>query len=156
MKHEIGYKIEHLINDTYQVIKDNPFGVEYQGSLSDCEAWIRLKELIKGQIPDSVVKRSKQAYRAPISGSFFNEKQSEYVNELLSNESMQKYGIFDSSKINMLLRKIKENQASEVENMALAAILSTQLLYQQFIINLPHSASDMKDCNIIRHTTINT
>lgn len=52
---EYEYKVEHLCDDTYQVIR-YPFdyyydaityesrAMEYQGSLSDCEAYIRLKE----------------------------------------------------------------------------------------------------------------
>ncbi len=115
-----------------------------------------LKKLIKGKIPDSVVNRSKQAYRAPISGSFFNKHQPGYVNELLSKRIIRKYGVFDPSKTEVLVKKLKDNQASEVENMALAAILSTQLIYQQFIVNLPDSTYSMDDCKIITKPTINT
>jgi len=44
------YKVRHLKDKTYQVIdteceSDNFFhSVMYQGSLSDCEAWIRLND----------------------------------------------------------------------------------------------------------------
>ena len=45
------YRVEHLQDNTYQVMKivsDIAWGMErrvtvyYQGSLSDCESWIRL------------------------------------------------------------------------------------------------------------------
>jgi len=45
----MNYTVEHLINDTYQVYSHaddaefDEWKVEFQGSLSDCEAWIRLK-----------------------------------------------------------------------------------------------------------------
>jgi len=115
-----------------------------------------LKKLIDGKIPDSIVKRSKQAYRAPVSGSFFSKTRPAYVDELLSESSIKKYGLFESSKVDILVKKIKENQAAELDNMALAAILSTQLLYQQFVENLPHSSYDMNDCNLIIHPTVHT
>lgn len=43
------YSVQGLINETYQVIdideySDNCNNVIYQGSLADCEAYIRLKE----------------------------------------------------------------------------------------------------------------
>lgn len=51
---ESKYKVWNLQDDTYQVVKltpdpYEPYGGEheevmYQGSLSDCEAWLRLHE----------------------------------------------------------------------------------------------------------------
>jgi hypothetical protein len=42
------HKVVRLIDSTYQVITEDDQGyvddVKYQGSLSDCEAWIRLDE----------------------------------------------------------------------------------------------------------------
>jgi len=43
------YSVWHLKDSTYQVMEFNPDEDEYsihcfQGSLSDCEAWIRLKQ----------------------------------------------------------------------------------------------------------------
>jgi hypothetical protein len=43
------YKVFHLIDNEYQVVEFNPDiddydSATYQGSLSDCEAWIRLTE----------------------------------------------------------------------------------------------------------------
>jgi hypothetical protein len=38
------YKVVPLMDDTYQVIDTETNSVMHQGSLSDCEAWIRLTE----------------------------------------------------------------------------------------------------------------
>jgi len=41
------YKIRHLQDNTYQVYENDDernWDTEFQGSLADCEAWIRLKE----------------------------------------------------------------------------------------------------------------
>lgn len=38
------YKVYPLINDTWQVVEIETDSTMYQGSLADCEAWIRLVE----------------------------------------------------------------------------------------------------------------
>lgn len=95
-----------------------------------------LKKMSKGIIPESITKRSKQAYRAPIVSSFFNAAAPAYVEELLSEDKIKSFGLFNPEKIKLLIKKIKNNQnISEVDQMAVAGILSTQLLYNMFIVN---------------------
>jgi asparagine synthase (glutamine-hydrolysing) len=93
-----------------------------------------LKRLMDGRLPESVLKRPKQAYRAPIVNSFFSSSSPSYVKELLSEKAIGETGLFNIAFVNKLLNKIKENQLiTEIDNMALAGILSTQLLYYQYI-----------------------
>lgn len=93
-----------------------------------------LKEMMKGKIPDSILKRSKQAYRAPIHTSFFNDNPPAYVEEMFSDKTIRDYGYFDAVKIGKLIEKFKSgNNISEVDNMALAGILSTQLIHSMFL-----------------------
>jgi asparagine synthase (glutamine-hydrolysing) len=93
-----------------------------------------LKKMMEGRLPESVLKRPKQAYRAPIANSFFSSSHHIYVSELLSEKGLKETGLFNYEAVQKLSGKIKENQlATEVENMALAGILSTQLLYHQYI-----------------------
>jgi len=93
-----------------------------------------LKKAINGRIPDSILNRPKQAYRAPIARSFLGTDPPEFVRELLSEKAIRANGLFDPSKVNILVEKIETGQNfSEVDQMALAGILSTQLLADQFI-----------------------
>lgn len=95
-----------------------------------------LKKMSSGIIPGSITKRSKQAYRAPITSSFFNSGAPAYVEELLSEDKLKSFGLFNPAKVKLLINKIKNNQnISEVDQMAIAGILSTQLLYKMFILN---------------------
>ena len=95
-----------------------------------------LKKMSSGKIPESITKRAKQAYRAPIVSSFFNSGAPAYVQELLSENKIKAFGLFDAEKVKQLIKKIKNNQnISEVDQMAIAGILSTQLLYNMFIVN---------------------
>lgn len=95
-----------------------------------------LKKMSSGIIPESITKRPKQAYRAPIASSFFNADAPDYVEDLLSDETLKSFGLFDPGKVRSLVTKVKGNQnVSEIDQMAIAAILSTQLLYKMFIID---------------------
>lgn len=93
-----------------------------------------LKKMSKGKIPESISKRSKQAYRAPIASSFFDSAAPAYIAEILSDDTLKSFGLFNSEKVKALITKIKtQKNMSEVDQMAIAGILSTQLLYQMFI-----------------------
>jgi asparagine synthase (glutamine-hydrolysing) len=95
-----------------------------------------LKKMSAGIIPGSITKRSKQAYRAPITSSFFNSGAPAYVEELLSEDKLRSFGLFNPAKVKLLINKIKNNQnISEVDQMAIAGILSTQLLYKMFVLD---------------------
>jgi len=95
-----------------------------------------LKYMMKGKIPESILKRQKQAYRAPINTSFFNDNAPAYVDELLAEHTIKDFGYFDTEKVNKLTKKMKiGNNISEIDNMAIAGILSTQLIHHFFIQN---------------------
>jgi asparagine synthase (glutamine-hydrolysing) len=93
-----------------------------------------LKKLMTGRIPDSIVKRPKQPYRAPISSVFLAKDKPDYVNEMLLESMTRKVGVFSAESVTSLLEKIhKSATASEMENMVLTSVISTHLLYHQFI-----------------------
>lgn len=93
-----------------------------------------LKKLSQGRIPPSITSRAKQPYRAPIASMLNAENVKDYFNTLLSAESINSVGVFNSEKVNALIRNIKKQEsASEVDQMAIAGILSTQLLHKNFI-----------------------
>ncbi len=93
-----------------------------------------LKELMHNQIPESIYKRSKQAYRAPIQSVFLSEESPEYVKLMLSSQFTEQVGVFNYSSIQTVLARIKKTGTStEVENMLLTFVISTHLLYDQFI-----------------------
>jgi asparagine synthase (glutamine-hydrolysing) len=93
-----------------------------------------LKKFATNKIPQSVIDRSKQAYRAPIHQAFLGKNQPAYVRELLSKPAIERAGIFNWDSVERLVDQVNSaDQPTEVENMALVGILSTQLLHQQFV-----------------------
>jgi asparagine synthase (glutamine-hydrolysing) len=93
-----------------------------------------LKKLLKNRIPDNILKRPKQAYRAPIKSVFLSKDTSQYVKEMLSDTYFRKADVFDYDSVNGLISKIeKTGVSSEIDNMVLSSVISTHLLYYQFI-----------------------
>lgn len=93
-----------------------------------------LKKISENKIPASITKRPKQPYRAPIVSSFLLKKSPEYIHELLSENVIHRYGLFNPKKVSIFVDKIKKQTfISEVDQMAFAGILSTQLLHKMFI-----------------------
>jgi asparagine synthase (glutamine-hydrolysing) len=95
-----------------------------------------LKRLMKNRIPESIIKRPKQPYRAPINSAFLTNGSPEYIRYMLSDSYTSKAGIFNFDSIFTFLSKVEKTGIStEVDNMVLTAIISTHLLYYQFIEN---------------------
>ena len=108
-----------------------------------------LRKLSAGKIPPSITNRLKQAYRSPITESFVDKQTPEYITELLSEKALKSFGIFDPRKVCNLISNIKQLKAtSEIDQMAIAGILSTQILYEKFI--LKPLVSDMNYLNNYR------
>lgn len=113
-----------------------------------------LKKLSIGKIPASISKRPKQAYRAPIASTFCNKNAPDYISELLSEESLKAFGIFNPEKVKALVGNInQQKQISEIDQMAITGILSTQLLYKMFIQEpIISDISELKNYRIIEST----
>ncbi len=93
-----------------------------------------LKKVLNNKIPETILKRQKQPYRAPIKSVFLSKQASHYVKTMLSQSSFKEAGIFDFHSIAGLISKIeKTGVSSEIDNMVLTAVISTHLIHSQFI-----------------------
>ena len=94
-----------------------------------------LKKMMAGQLPQSVLKRPKQAYRSPVAGGFFSPAGQKYTADLLSEKSIRQSGIFNYTGVQRLVEKTRSGPlVTEMDNMALAGVISTQLLVHQYIL----------------------
>lgn len=100
-----------------------------------------LKKVAKGLIPQDIIARQKQPYRAPDALSFVGPDAPDYVAEAFSESALKDANVFDSKAASQLFNKCRTRgvtgQFSNADNMALVAVLSTQLLHRQFIANRP-------------------
>ena len=94
-----------------------------------------LKKMMRGRLPEKILNRPKQAYRAPITSSFI-QHEPEYLSLLLSKRTIEETGIFKYDLVSQLINKMKRGQnTSETDNMALTGIISTQLIHELYIRN---------------------
>ena len=93
-----------------------------------------LKEVSREWLPPAISDRPKQPYRAPIHRAFFNDSPPDYVEELLSRSSVERSGYFNPRAVDQLVAKLRQGHAlGETDDMALAGIISTQLVDRQFV-----------------------
>ncbi|MGZ5007774.1 MAG: asparagine synthase (glutamine-hydrolyzing) [Methylobacter sp.] len=99
------------------------------------------KQAMKNQLPRQILERNKQPYRAPDIPAFFSARPPAYVDDLLSEEKLRRYGYFDSQKVGFLLKKARRGGSiAYKDNMALVGVLSTQLCHYFFIEQFSQTA----------------
>lgn len=100
-----------------------------------------LKQSMKKYLPEQIINRHKQPYRAPDIPAFFTTNIPDYVNDLLSDNQIKMTGYFDPKKVSILLKKIAAGKATGYkDNMAFIAILSTQMWHHLFITNFTNKS----------------
>ena len=96
-----------------------------------------LKLAARGLVPDAIIARKKQPYRSPDALSFCGAAAPEWIGDVLSGAALREAGVFDPRTVTTLWRKCRgragEDHLSNQDNMALVAVLSTQLLWDRLI-----------------------
>ena len=111
-----------------------------------------LKKTFNKLIPQEILKRDKHPYRAPIAQSFFVKNAPEYVKELLSDKQLEEKGYFRAKAVKKLIEKWgKSSFLGEVDEMAIAGILSVQLLDELFLKNFTNKADSYSTINVNIH-----
>jgi asparagine synthase (glutamine-hydrolysing) len=105
-----------------------------------------LRKLGRRLLPDEIWKRPKRPYRAPIQHSFFPNNQTlDYVAEMLSPQAVRQTAFFNPMAVEKLSAKASSSALlSEMEEMALVGILSTQLVAHK----LAHPEMDGDEINL--------
>jgi asparagine synthase (glutamine-hydrolysing) len=111
-----------------------------------------LRLLGRELLPSEIWRRRKRPYRAPIHRSFFGKASPEYIGDLLDPARIKAAGLFRSDAVAALRKKAAAGIGlGETDDMAVAGIVSAQLVYDQFVSHLkmppPISAADrIKTC----------
>jgi asparagine synthase (glutamine-hydrolysing) len=105
-----------------------------------------LRQCMARHLPESIVRRPKQPYRAPDSASFFGSDAPDYVMEQLSPRRLAETGLFDVAATCRLVHKCKSTGVIGFrDNMALVGLLSVQLLHETFVSAAVRSAPAVAD-----------
>ena len=99
-----------------------------------------VKRAARGLVPEAVLARKKQPYRAPDALSFAGPE-ADWIEDVASDAALEQAGVFNVAAARRLLAKcrarVEQGQFSNTDNMAVVGILSTQVLYDQFIRQRP-------------------
>jgi asparagine synthase (glutamine-hydrolysing) len=93
-----------------------------------------LKRYAARLLPPAVTEREKFPYRAPVAEALVGSRAPRWSGELLARGAVDDVGIFDGTKVEKLVARLSSQSGtpSEADNMALAAIATTQLLARAF------------------------
>ena len=116
-------------------------GLPAQYKLAGLDEKFILKRVARGLVPEKIIHRPKQPYRAPDAVSFVEKGAPAYVEEILSESALREAGIFDARAARGLYAKCQMRAGgsandiafSNSDNMGIVGLLSTQLVHSQFI-----------------------
>ena len=121
----------------------DPDVVEFADALPSWQKLFGLEEkyLLKlafaDLVPESILRRHKQPYRAPDAACFFAGARPEWLTEVTSSSAVAEAGVFDPRAVAALTAKCARTgglRMGNTDNMRLVAVLSTQLLHRQFVL----------------------
>jgi asparagine synthase (glutamine-hydrolysing) len=97
-----------------------------------------LKRAFADLVPEEILHRPKQPYRAPDAASFFSfGAVPGWLDEVTSAEAIRAVGLFDESQVAGLIAKCRQRGGADMgntDNMRALAVISAQLTHQQFVI----------------------
>lgn len=102
-------------------------------TLSGLRDKLPLRKIGSRHLPTEIWQRPKQPYRAPVTSPLFGSDKPDYVEEMLDPSIIRDSGLWDESSVRLLANKARKKQGNmngEREEMAMLAVLTTQLLQQ--------------------------
>lgn len=95
-----------------------------------------LKKAFSNMIPEIILNRPKQPYRAPDAASFFFDGNMDWLDEITHESIIKESNLFNPKAVSVLLNKcknVKGLKMSNTDNMRIVAVLSGLLTYKYFI-----------------------
>jgi asparagine synthase (glutamine-hydrolysing) len=95
-----------------------------------------LRRAARKRVPHGLAERRKRPYRAPIAAALAGPSSPEWLVDLLQPRRLAETAVFEPEAVGRLLRKSRSGALlSELEEMALAGVVSTLLLHEQLVAN---------------------
>ena len=99
------------------------------------------KRAAAGLVPEEVLRRPKQPYRAPDALSFVGPSAPDWIGAVLDHRAVADAGVFEPGAVEKLWRKCQAcgggGQFSNADNMAIVGVLSTGLLHELLVRKMP-------------------
>ncbi|MEM7129852.1 MAG: asparagine synthase (glutamine-hydrolyzing) [Chloroflexota bacterium] len=114
-----------------------------------------LKQTFAEKLPQAILQRAKQPYRAPDAAAFLQEQPPDYLEAILSEQELKKLGFVNLDFAQRLVQKVRRTspeRISQRENQAFVFLLSLALLHRQMIVQPPAKpcASSIEDILVRR------
>ena len=130
MAHSVEGRFPFLDFRVVEFCNRSPANLKLRGLT---EKWL-LRQFGRKLLPQRIWQRGKRPYRAPIRRCFYGPGVPDFVQELLSEKAVRESGFFEPGCVAQLVRKAKSgSHLSEVDEMALVGILSTQFVHELFV-----------------------
>jgi asparagine synthase (glutamine-hydrolysing) len=104
-----------------------------------------LKRAFPDLVPEDILHRPKQPYRAPDAASFFRPDRPAWFEAFTTERATASAGVFEPSVVAGLLAKCERTggeNMSNTDNMRVLAVISTQLMHEHFIVGGGHGAME--------------
>ncbi len=95
-----------------------------------------LKRAFADLVPQEILYRAKQPYRAPDAAAFFVSGAPDWLEDVVSPQALADAGVFQEAQVRRLFDKCRRSRGvgmSNTDNMRVLAVVSTQLLHSQFV-----------------------
>ena len=105
-----------------------------------------LKQAFGDLLPEDIIRREKQPYRAPIYQCFLNNPQTT-ASRMIETDNIRSFGYFDDMGVERLLNKSKNANGMAIsarEDMAIVGITSLQLLHHHFVAAKKFTQTDIE------------
>lgn len=97
-----------------------------------------LKKAFDDLVPQDILRRPKQPYRAPDAACFFGDGVPSWISDVTTPDALRACGVFEPGQVAHLFAKAacgRGRGMSNTDNMRVLAVLSTQLVHQQLIVD---------------------
>ncbi len=104
-----------------------------------------LKRAFADLVPDEILRRPKQPYRAPDAVSFFGPDRPEWIGAVTSERAVREARVFEPALVAGLMAKCERtagHHLGNTDNMRVLAVLSTQLTHESFVAGNDWSAAE--------------
>lgn len=104
-----------------------------------------LKRAFADLVPAEIIHRPKQPVRAPDAPSFFFDAEPDWIDDVTSPKALEASGLFEPRLVAGLFAKCRRTRGAKLgntDNMRVVAVLSAQLLHQQFILGGGRTGED--------------
>jgi len=132
MAHSVEGRFPYLDRDVVELASALPA----RHKLFGLEEKYLLKRAFADLVPDDIIYRPKQPYRAPDAASFFADSSPAWFGEAVSERAVADAGVFEPSVVAGLLAKCRRTggeNMSNTDNMRVLAVVSTQLTHHSLI-----------------------